>query len=38
MKKICDIKFRFKSLLTLILYNTWLHRINVAVKKVESKQ
>ena len=31
-KQIGDIKFQLKSSLTLILYNTFLHRINVAVK------
>ena len=30
-KQIRDIKFQLKSLLTLILYNTLLHQINVAV-------
>ena len=31
-KQIRDIKFQLKSSLTLILYNTLLHRVNVAVK------
>ena len=31
-KQIQDFKFQLKSSLTLILYNTLLHRINVAVK------
>ena len=31
-KQICDIKFQLKASLTVIFYNSLLHRINVAVK------